>query len=307
MAECPKILALINAEAGTAERLNEDELKTRTIAAFQEHAVLAEVEVVHPGLLHERAEQALARANKGEIDAIVAGGGDGSIRTIAEVLAGSGVPLGVLPLGTCNHFAQDLHVPCDLDEAIKVICQGRTAKVDLAEVNGRVFLNNSSVGLYPYMVLDRERRRRKTGLNKWLAMAMALLRGLRHLPIRRMRIKAGGVTETSQTPCLFVGNNPYGLGTPTPSRRDRLDSGVLWLCVAKKTTPLALVWLGIKSFLGWLQPGRELRAFQTATADVATRTSRLFVSFDGEVEIMRPPLRYRIRPKDLLVYAPAAA
>jgi diacylglycerol kinase family enzyme len=294
----------VNAHAGTVERQGEGDLHRQIALAFATHGASANIEIVEPAELHGGAQRALEKAAKLEIDGVVAGGGDGSIRTVAEVLAGTAVPLGVLPLGTLNHFARDLGLPTNMNEAIAVICAAHTRAVDLGEVNGQVFLNNSSVGIYPYMVLDRDRRRRATGLNKWLAMGLALLRTLHHLPIRRMQISADGQTGTSRTPCLFVGNNAYELSSPSFSRREHLDRGLLWLCVAKPKTAFALIWLAIRSFFGFLIPQTELRTFDTATVDVATRTSRLIVALDGEVEIMRPPLRYRIRPKELLVYAP---
>ena len=129
--------------------------------------------------LKQLAEAALESAKAGEIDAVVVGGGDGSIRTVAGVLAGSEVPLGILPLGTLNHFAKDLGIPLHLGEAAEVIAKGAQRDVDLAEVNGETFINNSWIGIYPYMVLDRERRRAHHKVAKWMAMVPALFRARR--------------------------------------------------------------------------------------------------------------------------------
>ena len=96
----------------------------------------------------------MAQAKRGEIDAIVVGGGDGSVRTVAGVLADTGVPLGVLPLGTLNHFAKDLGIPLKVEQAAAAIAAGHTRNVDIAEVNGKTFINNSSIGIYPYMQLN---------------------------------------------------------------------------------------------------------------------------------------------------------
>lgn len=87
---------------------------------------------------------------------VVAGGGDGTINAVASVVVGSGTPFGVLPLGTLNHFAKDLNIPLELDAAIANVAQGVPHQVDVGEVNGRIFLNNSSLGLYPDIVRDRE-------------------------------------------------------------------------------------------------------------------------------------------------------
>ena len=115
----------------------------------------------------DAANRALQRVKRNEVDVIVAGGGDGTIHTIAAVLAGTGVPLGILPLGTLNHFAKDLGIPMELHDAVDVVAAARGVNVDVGEVNGIVFINNSSIGVYPYMVLDRERLRRRRRLQKW--------------------------------------------------------------------------------------------------------------------------------------------
>ena len=90
---------------------------------------------------------------------LIVGGGDGTISAAAGALAGTGTALGILPLGTLNHFARDLGIPLDLDEAALTIARGKERRVDVAEMNGRTFINNSAVGLYPLMVIDRERSR----------------------------------------------------------------------------------------------------------------------------------------------------
>src|SRR5476649_731552 len=113
------------------------------------------------------AKRALARG----VDAVVAGGGDGTINAVASVLAGSSVALGVLPLGTLNHFAKDLNIPLDLDQAIATIARGTTAQVDVGDVNGRIFVNNSSLGLYPHIVRARDQQQRRLGRGKWTRLA----------------------------------------------------------------------------------------------------------------------------------------
>jgi diacylglycerol kinase family enzyme len=109
------------------------------------------------------------------IGLVVAGGGDGTMNAVASVLAGSQARFGVLPLGTLNHFAKDLNIPLALDDAIANVAHGRPVAVDVGEVNGRIFLNNSSLGLYPDIVRDREKQQRRLGRGKWLAFCRASL------------------------------------------------------------------------------------------------------------------------------------
>ena len=177
--------------------------------------------------------------------------------------------------------------------------------IDVGEVNGIVFINNSSIGVYPYMVLDRERLRR-TGLRKWTAMALAGLHMLRVFPIRRLRVRAEGWVEPCRTPCLFVGNNKYGLNLRALGRRERLDGSELWFYIVKHQTRLSLLWFTLRSLLGLANSKHDLRVFGAKQADIGARARKkhLAVALDGEVVFLRPPLHYRIRAGDLRVYAP---
>ena len=176
-----RVVALLNVMAGSIERHPGEDIREMVRSAFAARGISSEVEAIPGGKLLDAANRALQKAQRNEVDAIVAGGGDGTIHTVAAVLAGTGVPLGILPLGTLNHFAKDLGIPLDLDGAVDVVAAAHGVNVDVGEVNGIVFINNSSIGVYPYMVLDRERLRR-TGLRKWTAMALAGLHMLRVFP-----------------------------------------------------------------------------------------------------------------------------
>jgi diacylglycerol kinase family enzyme len=301
------VLVLLNAMAGAFEGRPIEEIRKAVLAAFAGRSVAAEVELVSPDWLAARAQEARQKAQANEIDAVIAGGGDGTISTIAAALADSGIPLGVLPLGTLNHFARDLGIPHDLQAAVDVIAAGRSKPIDAGEVNGRLFINNSSIGVYPYMVLDRDRRRRREGLQKWGAMILAALRMLRLFPLRRLRVQAAGWSELCRTPCLFVGNNKYRFDLFALGRRERLDEGELWLYIAKQQTRLSLIWFTFRALIGLTDAARDLEIFAASAADIGSRTHRLNISRDGEVEWLRPPLHYRIRPAALRVYVPIAA
>jgi diacylglycerol kinase family enzyme len=243
----------------------------------------------------------------GNLDAVVVAGGDGTISTVAGVLIDSGIPLGIVPLGTFNHFAQDAGIPLGLEDAVAVIAAGCRGAVDLAEANGRVFINNSSIGIYPYLVVDRERRRRRAGLPKWLAMLFAVVRTFRYFPLRRLRIRTPDREEAFRSPCVFVGNNVYRIAGPGLGTRDRLDGGELCVRIAKQHSRLALLWLAVRSFLGVLDQQRDLRTFNLPDVEISSRSRKLLVSFDGEVEVLRSPLRYRVRPGALRLCVPSAA
>ena len=301
------VAALLNRGAGTIASQGETSLRAVLSAAFQKHEISATLEFLPGAELGPAAARALKQALNRELDAVVVGGGDGSIQTVASVLAGSGVPLGILPLGTMNHFAKDLGIPITMEESITVIANGTARSVDLGQVNGQIFINNSSIGIYPYMVLERARERRRKHLSKWTAMILAGLRMLRYLPLFRLRIRVEGVTELIRSPCVFVGHNEYRLGLPAFGRRERLDRGELCVYVAKAQGRLSLLWLAFRCILGTVDQQHDLRIFKGRTAEISARRRWLLVATDGEVKTMRSPLQYRIRPSELRVLVPGPA
>jgi diacylglycerol kinase family enzyme len=174
----------------------------------------------------------------------------------------------------------------------------------VGELNGEFFINNSSIGIYPYLILERERRRRRRRLSKWTAMVLALPRVLRHLPLFRLKIGIQGLVEPCRSPCVLIGNNEYRLTVPAFGRRDRLDRGELCLYVAKVQSRLSMFWLACRCIFGLLDQQRDLRIFKGGMADISSRRSKLLVAFDGEVETIRSPLHCRTRRGALRVFAP---
>jgi diacylglycerol kinase family enzyme len=235
---------------------------------------------------------------------VAAGGGDGTINAVASVLVDSGVPFGVLPLGTLNHFAKDLGVPLDVAAAVRNLATGRPVRVDVGEVNGRIFLNNSSLGLYPDIVRDREKQQRRLGRGKWLAAAWAALAALRRYPFLSMRLDVNGARLARRTPFVFIGNNAYTMQGLSIGERARLDEGMLSLYVAQSPTRLGLLRFAVDALFGRLGEERDFDVLTAPGFDIDTRRRRLLVATDGEVTTMRPPLRYRMRPGALTVLVP---
>jgi diacylglycerol kinase family enzyme len=301
-----RAVVLANAGAGTRafNRAHAADLKWRLSAAFVRAGVIAEIRVLDGKRLRKAASRALAAARRGDIDAVIAGGGDGSIRAVANVLAGTSVPLGIIPLGTRNHFAKDLGLPLDVEGAAETIASGQARMVDLGEVNGEIFINNSSIGIYPYLIIERDRRWARDGLAKWMAMVPAFLHMLRHFPRRRLRISAEGFARPYRTPCLFVGNNEYGMELFTFGRRHRLDAGRLWFYVVKPRTPLAFFWMVWRMSFGRINQARDLDRFDLVEAEVSARAVQISVALDGEVSFMHTPLHYRSRAQALRVIVP---
>lgn len=239
-------------------------------------------------------------------DLVVAGGGDGTINAVASVLVGTACTLGVLPLGTLNHFAKDLQIPLTIEAAIAVIAAGNVIAVDTGEVNSRLFLNNSGLGMYPDIVRDREHQQARLGRGKWLAFASATVGALRRYPFLTLRLCLDGRMHERQTPFIFIGNNVYSISGFTLGERASLQTGLLSLYVAQRTSRLGLLRLALRSLFGRLEQARDFDAMTSAEVVIETRHRKLSVATDGEVTWMTTPLRYRIRPRSLRVLVPAA-
>lgn len=247
--------------------------------------------------------EAAARAAE-ECDVVAAMGGDGTVNAVATALAGTSTALLVLPAGTLNHFARDLGVPLDLAEAALLVRDGTRRSVDVAEVNGRVFVNNSSIGAYPLTVTLRERLQDEGSGGKWTAMARAALRTFRRFPTMRVRIAGDDGALALETPFVFVSNNVYadqGLGAP---KRERLDAGRLGVLTAEATSRSAAIRIAFLAALGRLGDSGAVWRGEPSELTVETDGGSLLVSLDGEVVRLETPLRYRSRPGALVVIGP---
>jgi diacylglycerol kinase family enzyme len=269
-------------------------------AMFRDAGVAADVQVVASKHLAARAREAAAS----EADVVVAGGGDGTVSTVAGALAGGPKPLGVLPLGTWNHFARDLNIPLRPDEAVRTIAAGHTRAVDVGEVNGHVFVNNSSLGIYPRIVREREGRRSRLGGRKWLALMATVRAAFRRFPLVRVRVETEGRSVRSSTPLLFIGNNRYEISLLSIKGRPKLDCGEVWFYLVKAQGRLSLARLALRMFLGRLEQADDFEAHGATEIWVETARRRLKVAKDGEVLSLQPPLTFRSRPAALRVLVP---
>jgi diacylglycerol kinase family enzyme len=278
------------------------EALARVEEAVRKAGLSAPVHAVEPVALPDAVAAAAASP---EIDAVIVAGGDGTVNCAATVLAGSAKPLGVLPLGTLNHFARDIGLPSDVDEAAAVLAAGHCEAVDVGEVNGRVFVNNCSIGLYPEAVQMREERQAQ-GERKWPAMARALREAMRQMPVVRLTLRADDRTLRIATPLLVVGNNRYQIELLKLGRREALDEGRLWVYMARANGLGGVLRLAGRILLNRLEQARDFESMATETLEVVDRRRwrRLATALDGEVVELTSPLRMRIRPRALRVLVP---
>ena len=245
------------------------------------------------------------RAAKGSSDLVIAAGGDGTVSSVAAQLVGTDKRLGVLPFGTLNHFAKDLHIPLDAEAAARNFIEGRPLRVDTASVNGQWFLNNSSLGLYPQAVAAREQQQ-KSGWNKWLAWLPALWSTLRRYPVMAVRLTADNHESVRRTAIVFIGNNRYTLEGPGIGSRSGLEDGTLHVSIMRRCGVWAMLRLFTYALLGKLQQIREFDSLSSKELWIDSRRKQLAVALDGEVTRLRPPLHYRIHPASLTVMVPHA-
>ena len=239
-----------------------------------------------------------------EVQIIVAGGGDGTVNAVASELIGTEKMLGVLPLGTLNHFAKDLNIPPDLEAAARNIIEGEATEVDVGEVNDRIFINNSSLGLYPSIVRHREQQQERLGRGKWFAAAWATFEVFRRYPLFSVRLSADGQEFRRRTPFIFIGNNEYQMDTFNLGARSCLDAGQLSLHLTRDIGRWGLVRLAVSALFGRLREAKDFDALCTGEVWIETHRKRLRVATDGEVNIMKSPLHYRVRPAALRVIVP---
>ena len=265
---------------------------------FANSGVVARITLASGSDLSALAEQAV----RDEHTIVVAGGGDGTINAVASALVGTDVALGVLPLGTLNHFAKDLKIPLDLEQAVANVFSGERVSVDVGEVNGRVFLNNSSIGIYPWFVQQRDDLQSR-GYGKWMASLPAMLAVAKRRSRLYVRLLVDERHERArETPFAFVGNNKYEIAGVRLGERTQLDNGQLWVCRAPRVGLMKLPGLLLKSLAGF-EP-RELDTLETREVWIETPSKRVSVAIDGEVTELDSPLHYVNRPRALNVIVP---
>jgi diacylglycerol kinase family enzyme len=292
------LTVIVNVGARKADGLV---IKQQLDEIFSSKGVEADIQLGRSGI--EIVELA-RRAAKGESRVVVAGGGDGTINAVASELVGTGKILGVLPLGTLNHFAKDLGIPLDIESAVDVIARETITQIDIGEVNGRYFLNNSSIGLYPQIVQEREQQQAQ-GRSKWLAFFSALLIIIHRYPLLTVRLNADDRQLRRRTPMVFVGNNEYELQGLNMGSRRCLNRGLLFLYVTRQMSRWRLFKMGLAALFGKLNDASDFDAMCIREVAVQARRGRLRVALDGEVTVMRLPLRYRVQPAALRVIVPA--
>ena len=293
-----RVNVLINRGGGAVAA--DPKIADKVDEAFKRAGLDVEIQLVAGG---DCAVRASAIAERGD-ELLVVGGGDGTISAAASALVGTETLLGILPLGTLNHFARDLGLPAELGEAAQLIARRPERRVDVAEMNDRIFINNSAIGLYPLMVIDRDEQRKRLGRSKRLAMVVASLRTLARFNHQRLSLTVNDEKERVDTPLLFVGNNDYRIDIGAPGQRESIDDGELSVFVMRKKTRRGLIAASVRALFHRARDDDMERIGGVQRLRVGSHRSTIPVSLDGEVVRAAPPLDYRIHKQALRVIAP---
>lgn len=262
--------------------------------------------VENPALLGDVAREAVEDAiAQGGV--VVGAGGDGTLCAVAQATLGSGCPFAVLPRGTFNYFSRDHGIPSGLEASTRLLLTARAFPVQVGVVNGRMFLVNASLGLYPKLLEDREAYKRQFGRSRVIALwsaAVTLLRPHRHL---RLHIEHEGSTREIRTSTLFVGNNRLQLEQIGMKEAPLLEQGLLVAIAPRAIGRLAQILLSLRGAAGRLSDAGNVMSFAFRSITV-TRPGRrrrpVKIATDGEVTRLDMPLEFHVAPEPLFLLKP---
>lgn len=294
------IIAVLNRDGGTLRTMDLDAFCVEAAAIFARHGHELECEVVSGSDVKATLRKAATR--KG-VDAVLAGGGDGTISTAAGIAFETGMPLAVLPVGTMNLFARALKVPLDLNEALEAIAGGEIGAVDIATANDRPFVHQFGVGIHARLVRIRENMTYGSRIGKMLASLRAIGAAAINPPQFDAEIRTRKGVETRRVSGIAVSNNPLGDGQ---IHADRLDAGVLGVYVASAVSTSALLKLAADVFLGtWREsPAVSEKEVAEVTLHFPKRKRGARAVVDGELIKLDRSVTLKVHPGALKVILP---
>lgn len=302
MTKSDQIVCVVNRYAGSVRDMTSEQI-IETIQTAAKTAGIAPPKVELPAMDDMRSALAAASAASNEV---WVGGGDGTLRTATDLFLESGTVLGVLPLGTMNLLARDLGIPLGLSEAVAALSRAPVSPIGIGCLNGQPFLTMSALGLYPEMVIDRERRRRLFGYGKWRAMARAALRAIKRHRTMRVAVTLDGEQRTIETTMVIVTAAPFRFRAGRLFDRPALDSDSLTVYLSHPKTRLHAVEQAVRILLGSVERDPALETLTARHVRIDFRKSRP-VANDGEVEFVQAPLLYELGGTKLSVRYPALA
>jgi diacylglycerol kinase family enzyme len=248
--------------------------------------------------------RAIDAAVEGGHPTLVAAGGDGTIAAVAEAAAAHGRTLGVVPTGTFNFVARGLSIPEEIDAAVDLLAASPAHPMPVADVNGRLFLNNASLGLYPAILREREGVYRRWGRSRLAAHWSVIKTVLGAIRPLHLRVTVDGKVLRARTPLVFVARSAFQLDRYGLDGAEAVRAGRFALFLAPDAGPLRMILIALRLAVGGLRTGRDIELVIGDEIVVETARPRLVVARDGERTRLSSPLRFRIRHDALRVIAP---
>ncbi len=298
------ILALLNRDSGTLKTMNCNALSALIRDEFQVHGHQIQVETCAGSDIVGAIEKA---ARRSDLDALIVGGGDGTVSTAASALVGGKIALGILPAGTMNLFARTLQVPPDLNLAIAALASGDLSNVDYGTINGKPFLHQFAVGMHARMVRLRDKISYGSRVGKIWATSRAMFAAVRRLPNLDIEITVDGVRQDFKTPAVAVSNNLYGAGHMPYA--DNPVGGMLGIYICTESRAVAMSRLTFDIMMGnWrTNPNLKVLTGRKVTFEYHGRHHQNRAVCDGELVVLKDRTEIELHPRGLAVLVPAEA
>lgn len=292
------IEVILNAAAGSQRA---DEMSLILERILQGSGQSFHIAVAKGDEIHRIAQEKAAS----DCQMVVAGGGDGTVCRIAQLVLPTGKLLGVLPLGTFNYFARNLGIPLDLEEAARVLLDGTPTRAPVLDLNGRLVLNNASIGIHPEVLLRRRKLYERWGRSRLNAYLSVLLTAFQRAPRLRVRLATDGGEVVRETPLVMACSNAYQMETFALAGLECLPTKKFALYVARMAGRATIFRLGLRVIVRQLRVGIDYEAICVSDVTIdALQRRRLRAALDGELERLESPMRIRVAPQELLVMSP---
>lgn len=296
------IALILNSDAGSLLGTDAADVAGKVCAAFQKEG--------HSCSLHLGPKNTLAEALQnisGDVEAIVVGGGDGTVVAAANLALEKGVALGILPLGTVNQLARDLNIPLDFLTAVEALAQGSVKGIDVGMVNDQLFLNTAVLGVFVDLSRKREATRNDTGPLKWPYLLAEMGRDVINAEPMLLTLDIGRKKRKISTCAVLVSNNDFEDAPNLIPKKSSMDRGEIALLIAESQSGWGFLNLMARLFLGKTSNTPKLTKMILKEFRISSLKGTLTVSIDGEKREMVSPLHFYVRPSALKVIVPADA
>lgn len=293
---------IINSRSGTSLNQDVQSLTGQLKQTLQQAGWRIEAQILAPEDLKSGLHEAMADPNT---DCVIVGGGDGTVKTAAELSLKQNKPIGIIPLGTLNRMARDLQLPVAPVEAAQALSTGKLVRVDCAYANDELFLCNCLLGLPPRLATGRQRlrgksfRQRLVGYTTLLSRIAAARRKLTFIIDDHKHTK-----KRVRALSVVVSNNSYKNDPDLFLKRSALDTGLLGVYLSKHRNGLGLFAAYFKACLGLWHGDKAIDHMTAKTVQIDSSKRYLLASLDGEVKLLATPARFKIIQKSLSVIVP---